>query len=160
AVAIARIQGHWFGVGNATYRIADNHGGPSDTVPYGCFRRSVFQEVGMFNERLVRGQDLELNARIRSHGGSVWLEPQLTCFYHPPWTWGDFLVKQFRTGQWVVYQAVIASSKTLGLRHFVPLAFVIGLVIAGLLAAFNMIAGALLLTAIGLPYLVLMLYAI
>jgi glycosyltransferase involved in cell wall biosynthesis len=160
ATAIARIQGHWFGVGSATYRISDSYSGPADTVPYGCFRRSVFEKVGMFDERLIRGQDLEMNARIRKQGGVIWLDGSIRCFYHPPSTWRNFVVKQFRNGQWVVYQAFLASPGSLSVRHSVPLGFVLALLFGAGLMAFYPVAGALILVAAGLPYLLLMSYAV
>lgn len=40
-----------------------------DTVPFGCFKRDVFEKVGLYDEELIRNQDDELNARIIKQGG-------------------------------------------------------------------------------------------
>jgi succinoglycan biosynthesis protein ExoA len=53
------------------------------TVYCGCFRREVFTQYGLFDTRLLRGQDRELNARIRAKGGLVLLLPWVQATYHP-----------------------------------------------------------------------------
>ena len=51
-----------------------------DTVPFGTFRKSLFNDLGPYDERLVRNQDIELNARIRKRGGKIFISPELA--YH------------------------------------------------------------------------------
>src|SRR5687767_4417714 len=72
AKGIALMTQHPVGVGNAGFRIGvkDSY---VDTVPYGAYRRELFESVGMFREDLVRHQDYELNARIRKAGGRIFL---------------------------------------------------------------------------------------
>src|SRR5581483_784305 len=40
-----------------------------DTVTYGCWHRSTFDRIGLFDENLVRNQDDELNLRLIRAGG-------------------------------------------------------------------------------------------
>lgn len=54
-----------------------------DTVPYGCFRRELFDRVGYFDEELVRNQDDEHNGRIIRAGGRIMLLPQVVIDYYP-----------------------------------------------------------------------------
>ena len=61
---IAVILSSRFGVGNAAFRTGLKEGWV-DTVPYGAYRKEVFDHCGMYNEDLVRAQDTELHARIR-----------------------------------------------------------------------------------------------
>jgi GT2 family glycosyltransferase len=153
ARAIGLIQGHWFGVGNARFRTKNGGAGPADTVPFGCFRREVFDRIGLFDERLIRGQDLEFNARIRRHGGTVYLASAIHCFYHPPATWADFGKKQFRNGLWVIYQAAFTSLRTIRIRHLVPLAFVVAIVATvGLWFVTGLGSASILLASILIPY--------
>ena len=42
-----------------------------DTFPYGCWRKSTFHRIGLFDETLDRNQDDELNLRIVSTGGKI-----------------------------------------------------------------------------------------
>ena len=51
-----------FGIGNAWYRIGSNKVMEVDTVPYGCYRKGIFNKIGLFDEELVRNQDDEFNA--------------------------------------------------------------------------------------------------
>src|SRR5688572_7628844 len=71
AQAIAIALGQPFGVGNSHFRIGSPKARFVDTVPFGCFRRELFNRVGMFDEELVRNQDDEFNARIISRGGKI-----------------------------------------------------------------------------------------
>jgi hypothetical protein len=56
--------------------------------------------VGYFDESLRRGEDWELNLRIRTAGHIVWFDPALEVTYWPRESWRK-LVKQFTaTGIW------------------------------------------------------------
>ncbi|MEN6451593.1 MAG: glycosyltransferase family 2 protein, partial [Thermoguttaceae bacterium] len=57
AKAIAFGCSHFLGVGNARYRIGVTKPTEVDTVPFGCYRREVFEKIGPFDEELVRNQD-------------------------------------------------------------------------------------------------------
>lgn len=77
ARAIAVAVCHPFGVGNAYYRIGTSRPRRVDTVPFGCYRKEVFARVGLFDEDLVRNQDIEFNLRLRKKGGSILLVPDV-----------------------------------------------------------------------------------
>ena len=40
-----------FGVGGAQYRLGSRDIQSVDTVPFGCYRREVFERIGLFDER-------------------------------------------------------------------------------------------------------------
>jgi glycosyltransferase involved in cell wall biosynthesis len=82
ARAIALGMSHPFGVGNSYFRIGSRARRWVDTVPFGCFRRDVFDRVGMFDEELVRNQDDEFNFRIVRRGGRVLLDPTIVASYY------------------------------------------------------------------------------
>ena len=63
ARAIAVAVTHPFGIGNAYYRLGVSKPRSVDTVPFGCYRREVFERIGNFDEDLLRNQDLEFNLR-------------------------------------------------------------------------------------------------
>ena len=65
ARSIALALSHPFGVGNSYFRIGSKKPRLVDTIPFGCYRKEVFKEVGLFNENLIRNQDIELNLRIK-----------------------------------------------------------------------------------------------
>jgi hypothetical protein len=72
---------HPFGVGNARFRTGASQPTWVDTVPFGCFRRSLFERIGGFDPELVRNQDDELNGRIIRAGGRILLLPDLIVDY-------------------------------------------------------------------------------
>lgn len=82
AKAIAYTMSSSFGVGNSYHRIGAGQPCEVDTVPYGCFRRSVFDRIGLFDEELVRNQDDEFNGRMRKNGLKVFMIPDLYIDYY------------------------------------------------------------------------------
>jgi glycosyltransferase involved in cell wall biosynthesis len=82
ANAIAAALSSVFGVGNAHYRLGVKKARKVDTVPFGCFHKSLFDRIGMFDEELLRNQDDEFNARIIENGGSIYLLPDVTIIYY------------------------------------------------------------------------------
>lgn len=82
ALAIVHATSHPVGIGNAMYRLGGERDMETDTVPFGCFPKSVFERIGMFDEDLIRNQDDEFNGRIKSNGGKIVLIPSLKIGYY------------------------------------------------------------------------------
>ena len=82
ARAVAVGMSHPLGVGNSHFRIGAAEDRWVDTVPFGCYRREVFDRIGLFDEELVRNQDDELNLRLIKHGGRILLSPRIVCKYY------------------------------------------------------------------------------
>lgn len=80
--AIAECLKNPFGMGNSLHRIGAKENVKTDSVPFGCFKRDVFDKVGLYDEELTRNQDDELNARIIKNGGSIYLIPTLGVKYY------------------------------------------------------------------------------
>ena len=81
ARGIAVATSHPFGVGNAYFRIGVREPRWVDTVPFGCYKRAVFDKIGTFDEELVRNQDDELNSRLIKAGGKILLTPDIKIEY-------------------------------------------------------------------------------
>jgi glycosyltransferase involved in cell wall biosynthesis len=81
ARAIALALSHPLGVGNASYRLGSDRVKEVDTVPYGCYRREVFDRIGLFDQQLLRNQDDEFNARLKRAGGKIFIIPQVKILY-------------------------------------------------------------------------------
>jgi len=115
-----------FGVGNAYYRVGRVRDPRDvDTVPFPFYKKEVFQKVGVFNEKLIRGQDMELNIRLKKAGGKILLHPEIISYYYPnPTTFKNFFLYNFKNGFWVIYSFKFAKMP-LRLRHYVPLIFVL-----------------------------------
>ena len=82
ARAIAAALSHFFGIGNGDFRLGTGEPRWVDTVPFGCFRRDVFDRFGRFDEDLVRNQDDEFNHRLIRAGGRVLLIPSIRSRYY------------------------------------------------------------------------------
>ena len=78
---VQALTTHSFGVGNSRFRLNTGEGAV-DTVPFGCYRRDVFERIGFFDERLVRNQDYEFNRRLLRAGGRIWCNPAITIDYY------------------------------------------------------------------------------
>ncbi len=82
ARAIALALAHPFGVGNSHFRTGATTRRWTDAVAFGCYRRSVFDRIGRFDEELVRNQDDEFDLRLAKHGGRILLVPEaVSCYY-------------------------------------------------------------------------------
>ena len=97
AVAIALSSP--FGMGGARFHTGGTEG-PVDTVYLGVFRRTAIEAVGLFDERLIRNQDYELNIRLRDAGGVVWFDPQLAVSYRPRPNLSRLARQYFEYGAW------------------------------------------------------------
>lgn len=132
AAAIAYVTSHWFGVGGSPFRCR-RAPGPADTVVFGAFRRELFDEAGLFDERLLRNQDNEFNSRLRKAGKLVWLDPAIQVTYYNQATLAGLIRQAFGTGAWNVFTWNIAPH-AVRFRHFAPGAFVAGLLLTSLVA--------------------------
>jgi glycosyltransferase involved in cell wall biosynthesis len=107
-----------------------------DTVSCGCYRREVFERVGLFNEQLIRSQDNEFNRRLRRAGGRILIVPTAVSRYYAPSNVGSFLKYNFKNGLWVTLPLLHTDIICMSWRHVVPLAFVTGLFATGALGLF------------------------
>jgi len=134
-LAIREVLGNKFGVGNSTFRTGISSEQEVDTVPFGCWRREVFEKYGLYDVRLVRNQDIELNKRIKRGGGKIYILPDTYCTYLARETWSVLAKNNYGNGKWnimTVYYTKTFSS--LSLRHFIPLLFLLSLIVPLLLA--------------------------
>jgi GT2 family glycosyltransferase len=88
-------------------------------VYLGVFRKSVLAKLGGFNERMIRGQDWELNLRIRESGEQVWFDPRLEVTYFPRSSNRKLAKQFFDTGAWRA-QLTKNHPKRANLRYFAP----------------------------------------
>ncbi|MDH4262405.1 MAG: glycosyltransferase family 2 protein [Spirochaetia bacterium] len=134
SLSICTILTDKFGVGNALFRIGTQDVTEVDTVPFGCYRRSTFEEYGYYNEKLVRNQDIELNKRIKQGGGTIFLIPEIISTYYARETFAALAKNNYANGFWNILTVYYTKNfKSLSLRHFIPLIFILSLIIpAGL----------------------------
>lgn len=116
--AVARAYNSRIGLGGGAYH-GGTEEGPAESAYLGVMRKSVIEEVGLFDEGIRRGEDWELNLRIRQAGYRVWFDPALEVTYWPRESWHR-LIRQFRaTGSWRG-ELVRRFGRRNSLRFFAP----------------------------------------
>lgn len=113
-----------FGVGGAKHRL--NPKGPpiwADTAYSGCYRRDVFDRVGLYDENVSRSEDVALNSRIRKSGGRILLVPEIRTYYQARSTFFEFCRHNLDNGFWITYPLKFRRV-VFSVRHLVPLIFV------------------------------------
>lgn len=98
--AIARGYNSRFGLGGGAYHHADEPAGPAESAYLGVLRSEALAEVGGFDESVRRGEDWELNHRLRQAGHLVWLDPNLRVTYWPRSTLASLWRQFYATGVW------------------------------------------------------------
>lgn len=117
-----------FGVGNSAFRTGSKEIRWVDTVFGGCYKREVFNKVGLFNEDLASTQDMEFNLRLKRAGGKILLHPDIVCYYYTRSDFKSFCKNNFRNGVWAILPFKYTNIMPVSLRHLVPLTFVLSLV--------------------------------
>lgn len=98
--AIARAYNSRLGLGGGVYHSADVPEGPAESAYLGVMRSEALHQIGGYDESLQRGEDWEMNYRLREAGHLVWLDPNLHVRYWPRSSW-QALARQFlATGIW------------------------------------------------------------
>ena len=126
-----------FGVGNSYFRIGVDKVTEVDAIS-GCYHRRVFEKYGLYNEKLIRNQDIELNKRIKNGGGKLYLIPYTSYTYFVRENFTNLAKNNFANGKWNILTAFYTKTvKSLSLRHFIPLLFVLSLIIPILFSIFS-----------------------
>lgn len=136
-LAIREVLSNKFGVGNSTFRTGIDGVQEVETVPFGCWKREVFEKYGYYDTRLVRNQDIELNKRIVRGGGKIVIIPDTFCTYLARENYYALAKNNFGNGKWNILTVYYTREvRSLSVRHFVPLAFVLSLILPTLVGLF------------------------
>jgi len=128
SIAVKNVLSDKLGVGSS-FRTGADKICEVDTVPFGCYKRDVFCKVGMYNEKLVRNQDIELNKRIVNSGGKIYIVPHVKCTYFARETFDELAKNSFENGKWNILTAYYTKNlKSLSFRHYVPLIFILSII--------------------------------
>lgn len=132
-LAVAAATSSPFGVGGARFHYSDAEE-YVDTVYMGAWRREIFDQIGLFDEELVRNQDDEFNYRLRSAGGRILLSPAIKSDYFGRSTPRGLWRQYYQYGLYKV-RVLQKHPRQMQPRQFVPFAFVasLGVTIAGAL---------------------------
>jgi glycosyltransferase involved in cell wall biosynthesis len=129
-LAIKEVLSNRFGVGNSVFRTGIEKVMQVDTVPFGCWKHEVFKKYGMYNEKLIRNQDIELSKRIIRGGGRIFIIPDSFCTYYARETFTALAKNNYANGKWNILTIYYTKEvNSLSLRHFIPLLFLLSLLI-------------------------------
>lgn len=130
--AIAMMLSSKFGVGNSRFR-TNGKSGYVDTVPFGAFKREVFEKYGGYDVRLTRNQDNEMNYRIRKNGGKIYMSDDIKFSYYCRDSIKGISDMAFQNGRWNVITSKLCPG-AMGIRHFMPLNLLLSFILLPLAA--------------------------
>lgn len=133
--ANADILSSKFGVGNSGFRTGAESG-YVDTVPFGAFRKELFEKIGKFNVNLPRSEDNDLNSRIRAAGGKVYLAADIKFTYFCRDTVSGILGQAIKNGN-ALFLTLRKNPEAMSFRHYIPFLFVLSLIALPLLSLIN-----------------------
>ena len=121
--AVAYATSGWFGIGNSKFHDV-NFSGFTDSVYLGAWKREIFNEVGFFDEQMMRNQDDEFHYRCKSKGKKIYLNAEIKSQYFPRSTYKSLFKQYFQYG---LYKPLVIKKikSEVKLRHLVPLFFVL-----------------------------------
>ncbi|QIM21474.1 glycosyltransferase family 2 protein [Phycicoccus sp. HDW14] len=122
--SVARAYNSGLGLGGGVHH-AGSAAGPAETAYLGVFRRSALLAVGGYDETLRRGEDYDLNVRLRAAGYEVWFVPDVEVTYWPRSDWAPLVRQMWATGVW--RGEMVRRSGRTRLRYLAAPAVVLGL---------------------------------
>ena len=99
--AIAAAYHSSFSSGGARFHDPDYEGW-AETVTYGCWHRETLEQLGLFDESMIRNQDDELNLRLIRAGGRIWQSPRIVSWYQPRASLAGLFRQYYQYGFWKV----------------------------------------------------------
>jgi GT2 family glycosyltransferase len=136
--AISLAMSSPFGVGDAHFRYSHQER-YVDTLAFGAYRHEVFDETGLFDEKLVHNQDYDLNYRLRKAGGKILLTPAIKSRYYTRSSLRKLLSQYFRYGFWKV-RMLQKYPRSVRARQLVPPLFALSLLLSGALSMISNLA--------------------
>ncbi len=106
------------------------------TLFHAAYKREVFENIGGFNENLGRTEDNELHYRAREAGHKFCMNPSIVSYQYTRSSLLKMLKQKYGNGYWVGLTLGV-SPGCLSMFHFVPFAFVLGIIITSILYAYG-----------------------
>lgn len=120
---ISKAMGTTLGMGLGNFRTLEKSM-YTDTVTSPMYPYHVFEEVGFFDERLVRNQDDEFNFRVTKAGKKIFFDHEISLKYYVRGAFDKLWRQFFQYGYWKVF--VNRKHKNITtIRQLVPPLFVL-----------------------------------
>ncbi len=112
-----------FGVGNSQVHNIE-YEGYSDSVTFGTWKKEIFEDVGLFDVRLVRNQDDEFHYRAKSKGKKIYQNPDIKLWYYPRSNFKGLFKQYYQYG---LYKPMVLKkvNSEIKLRHLIPSCFLL-----------------------------------
>lgn len=135
---ISIVMSSVFGVGGSKFRTLKetkkNKFITVDTAPFCCYRRSIFEKIGKYNELLLNSEDLEFHKRMDINNLKTYLNTGITNTYYSRSKYIDFIKHSFRNGKWSILPISISDHFIFSIRHLIPLFFTSSIIFLSLLS--------------------------
>lgn len=132
AIALTNV----FGIGYGRFRVGTKSD-YVDTVYLGCFKRTIFDKIGYFDEESpIVSEDSDINQRINDSGGKVYMNSDIIAYYYPRENFIGLAKLYFRYGG-AKAGNMIKNRKPTTLRQFGPVIFVLMLLLSSVLCLMN-----------------------
>ena len=126
AKAIAISLSHPFGAGTSYFRTGSKEPREVDTVAFGCYWKKIFDKIGLYNEKMAKIEDFELNYRLRKAGGKIMLFPDINAvYYSSSENLEQFSEHNFTDGIWSTYHLKFSQTLLISWRHLLPMILVL-----------------------------------
>ena len=138
ARAIALAVSHPFGIGDARYRLTGDKDRQEavDTVAFACFRKSLWQQLGGYDESLLTNEDYDFNYRARLQGDRVILDRSEHCNYFARESISKLSAQYRRYGKWKA-RMIRLRPRSIRIRHLVAPCFVASIILLAVLGVWK-----------------------
>ncbi len=137
-----------FALGGGKFHREDFQG-YADTVFLGAFKKDYLLKIGLYDERLPRSEDDDLNFRINENGGKVYITPEIKSVYYPRDNYVSLFWQYYEYGLWKV-AVVKKHRRPARISHLIPMLFVAFILIFSILSLFSKAALCILLSVLAL----------
>lgn len=93
-----------------------------ESISFGAYWKRDLLEIGGFDENIARGQDWDLNLRLRKANKILWFDPSMRIEYSTRSNFKSLWRRQYLAGLWKYFIHKKNKSKFL-LRHLIPAMF-------------------------------------
>ena len=120
------VEENMFGSGIADYRKKTTKKYVS-SVFQGMYKKSIFDKIGLLDEKVGRVEDNELHYRIRKNGYKIRYSHDILSYQYTRPTLKRMLKQKYSNGYWIGKVSHVYP-KAFSIFHFVPLAFVLAII--------------------------------
>ena len=131
AFVLNEAENSMFGGSIAAFRRSDSAGYVS-TAAFAIYRKAVFDTVGDYNELLTRTEDNEMHYRMRKAGFRFYYDPEIVSYRKTRSNLKELAKQKYLNGYWIG-RTLWIEPRCFSLYHFIPLAFVLSIIVSAAL---------------------------